>query len=190
MLSKAEAIQEKIWPLKFLACFDNELPDKIQQKLSDMLLCFVMDPRNKDNIACWLAYEAMASTNESERQNIIDYLMANNRFDAVARIVQRFPSEKYVQLMVAMLKMGSVDMCDAVAGALAKLELCNLGGTTVSKIVDDIMRNGTLAQKEWVAEVVVESTEEIPVEMREQLIAMEDSIGATERKALKEKLNA
>lgn len=190
MLSKAEAIQEKIWPLKFLACFDNELPDKIQQKLSDMLLCFVMDPRNKNNIACWLAYEAMASTNESERQNIIDYLMANNRFDAVARIVQRFPSEKYVQLMVAMLKMGSVDMCDAVAGALAKLELCNLGGTTVSKIVDDIMRNGTLAQKEWVAEVVVESTEEIPVEMREQLIAMEDSIGASKRKALKERLDA
>lgn len=190
MLSKAEAIQEKIWPLKFLACFDNELPDKIQQKLSDMLLCFVMDPRNKDNIACWLAYEAMASMNESERQNIIDYLMANNRFDAVARIVQRFPSEKYVQLMVTMLKMGSVDMRDAVAGALAKLELCNLGGTTVSKIVDDIMRNGTLAQKKWVAEVVVESTEEIPVEMREQLIAMEDSIGASKRKALKERLDA
>ena len=116
--------------------------------------------------------------------------MANNRFDAVARIVQRFPSEKYVQLMVAMLKMGSVDVCDAVAGALAKLELCNLGGTTVSKIVDDIMRNGTLAQKKWVAEVVVESTEEIPVEMREQLIAMEDSIGASKRKALKERLDA
>ena len=52
------------------------------------------------------------------------------------------------------------------------------------------MRNGTLAQKKWVVEVVVESTEEIPVEMREQLIAMEDSIGASKRKALKERLDA
>ena len=189
MLSNAEALQDKRWPLKFLIYFGNELPDEIQQKLSDMLSCFVMDPRNKDNIACWLAYEAMASTNESERQNIIDYLMANNRYDAVARIVQRFPSEKYVQLMIAMLKMESVGMCDAEAGALAKLELCNLGGTTVSKIVDDIMKNGTLAQKEWVAEVAVESTEEIPAGMRKQLIAMEDLIGASKRKALKEKLD-
>lgn len=190
VLSKAEAIQEKIWPLKFLACFGNELPDEIQQELFDMLSRFVKSSEDKADIVYWLAYEAMASLCEDERQNIIDYLMANNRFDAVARIVQRFPSEKYVQLMVAMLKMGSVDMCDAVAGALAKLELCNLGGTTVSKIVDDIMRNGTLAQKKWVAEVVVESTEEIPVEMREQLIAMEDSIGASKRKALKERLDA
>ena len=190
MLSNAEALQDKRWPLKFLIHFSNELPDGIREELFSMLSCFVKSFEDKANIVYWLAYEAMASLCEDERQNIIDYLMANNRFDAVARIVQRFPSEKYVQLMVAMLKMGSVDMCDAVAGALAKLELCNLGGTTVSKIVDDIMRNGTLAQKKWVAEVVVESTEEIPVEMREQLIAMEDSIGASKRKALKERLDA
>lgn len=190
MLSNAEALRDKRWPLKFLIHFSNELPDGIREELFSMLSCFVKSFENKANIVYWLAYEAMASLCEDERQSIIDYLMANNRFDAVARIVQRFPSEKYVQLMVAMLKMGSVDMCDAVAGALAKLELCNLGGTTVSKIVDDIMRNGTLAQKKWVAEVVVESTEEIPVEMREQLIAMEDSIGASKRKALKERLDA
>lgn len=190
MLSNAEALQDKRWPLKFLIHFSNELPDGIREELFSMLSCFVKSFEDKANIVYWLAYEAMASLCEDERQNIIDYLMANNRFDAVARIVQRFPSEKYVQLMVAMLKMGSVDVCDAVAGALAKLELCNLGGTTVSKIVDDIMRNGTLAQKKWVAEVVVESTEEIPVEMREQLIAMEDSIGASKRKALKERLDA
>lgn len=189
MLSNAEALQDKRWPLKFLIHFSNELPDGIREELFSMLSCFVKSFEDKANIVYWLAYEAMASLCEDERQNIIDYLMANNRFDAVARIVQRFPSEKYVQLMVAMLKVGSVDMCDAVAGALAKLELCNLGGTTVSKIVDDIMRNGTLAQKKWVAEVVVESTEEIPVEMREQLIAMEDSIGASKRKALKERLD-
>lgn len=190
VLSKAEAIQEKIWPLKFLACFGNELPDEIQQELFDMLSRFVKSSEDKADIVYWLAYEAMASLCEDERQNIIDYLISNKRYNAVARIVQRFPAERYVQLMVTMLKMGSVDMCDAVAGALAKLELCNLGGTTVSKIVDDIMRNGTLAQKKWVAEVVVESTEEIPVEMREQLIAMEDSIGASKRKALKERLDA
>lgn len=46
-----------------------------------------------------------------------------------------------------------------------------------------------LAQKEWVAEVAVESTEEIPAGMRKQLIAMEDLIGASKRKALKEKLD-
>lgn len=190
MLSKAEAIQEKIWPLKFLACFGDELPDKIQQELFDMLSRFVKSSEDKADIVYWLAYEAMASLCEDERQNIIDYLISNKRYNAVARIVQRLPAERYVQLMITMLKMGPAGMCDTAAGALTKLELCNLGGTTVSKIVDDIMKNGTLAQKEWVAEVMVESTEEIPVEMREQLIAMEDSIGATERKALKEKLNA
>lgn len=116
--------------------------------------------------------------------------MSNKRYNAVARIVQRFPAERYVQLMVTMLKIGFAGTCDAVAGALAKLELCNLGGTTVSKIVDDIMKNGTLAQKEWVAEVAVESTEDIPAGMRKQLIAMEASIGASERRALKGKLDA
>lgn len=190
MLSKAEAIQEEIWPLKFLACFGDELPDKIQQELFDMLSCFVKSSEDKADIVYWLAYEAMASLCEDERQNIIDYLISNKRYNAVARIVQRFPAERYVQLMVTMLKIGFAGTCDAVAGALAKLELCNLGGMTVAKIVDDIMINGTLAQKEWVTEVVVESTEEIPVEMREQLIAMEDSIGASKRKALKERLNA
>ena len=52
------------------------------------------------------------------------------------------------------------------------------------------MANGTLAQKKWVAEIVVESTEEIPTRMRERLIAMEDSIGSSMRKSLKEKLAA
>lgn len=155
-----------------------------------MLSCFVKSFEDKANIVYWLAYEAMASLCEDERQNIIDYLISNKRYNAVARIVQRFPAERYVQLMVTMLKIGFAGTCDAVAGALAKLELCNLGGMTVAKIVDDIMINGTLAQKEWVTEVVVESTEEIPVEMREQLIAMEDSIGASKRKALKERLDA
>lgn len=190
MLSKAEAIQEKIWPLKFLACFGNELPDEIQQELFDMLSRFVKSSEDKADIVYWLAYEAMASLCEDERQNIIDYLISNKRYNAVARIVQRFPAERYVQLMVTMLKIGFAGTCDAVAGALAKLELCNLGGTTVAKIVDDIMINGTLAQKEWVAEVVVESTEKIPAGMRKQLIAMEDSIGASKRKALKERLDA
>lgn len=189
VLSKAEAIQEKIWPLKFLACFGNELPDEIQQELFDMLSRFVKSSEDKADIVYWLAYEAMASLCEDERQNIIDYLISNKRYNAVARIVQRFPAERYVQLIVTMLKIGFAGTCDAVAGALAKLELCNLGGTTVSKIVDDIMKNGTLAQKEWVAEVVVESTEEIPAGMRKQLIAMEDLIGASKRKALKEKLD-
>ena len=190
VLSKAEAIQEKIWPLKFLACFGNELPDEIQQELFDMLSRFVKSSEDKADIVYWLAYEAMASLCEDERQNIIDYLISNKRYNAVARIVQRFPAERYVQLMVTMLKIGFAGTCDAVAGALAKLELCNLGGTTVSKIVDDIMKNGTLAQKEWVAEVAVESTEEIPAGMRKQLIAMEDLIGASKRKALKERLDA
>lgn len=190
MLSKAEAIQEKIWPLKFLACIGNELPDEIQQELFDMLSRFVKSSEDKADIVYWLAYEAMASLCEDERQNIIDYLMSNKRYNAVARIVQRFPAERYVQLMVTMLKIGFAGTCDAVAGALAKLELCNLGGTTVSKIVDDIMKNGTLAQKEWVAEVAVESTEDIPAGMRKQLIAMEASIGASERRALKGKLDA
>lgn len=190
MLSKAEAIQEKIWPLKFLACFGNELPDEIQQELFDMLSRFVKSSEDKADIVYWLAYEAMASLCEDERQNIIDYLISNKRYNAVARIVQRFPAERYVQLMVTMLKIGFAGTCDAVAGALAKLELCNLGGTTVAKIVDDIMINGTLAQKEWVTEVVVESTEKIPAGMRKQLIAMEDSIGASKRKALKERLDA
>ncbi|MDG5947283.1 hypothetical protein [Bifidobacterium bifidum] len=39
--------------------------------------------------------------------------------------------------------------------------------------------HGTLAQKEWVAEAVIESTEEIPAGMRERLIALEDSIGSS-----------
>lgn len=51
------------------------------------------------------------------------------------------------------------------------------------------MANGTLAQKEWVVEAVIESTEEIPARMRERLIALEDSIGSSMRKALKEKLD-
>lgn len=77
-----------------------------------------------------------------------------------------------------------------MAGALAKLELCNFGGAIVTETVDDIMANGTLAQKEWVAEAVIESTEDIPARMRERLIAMEDSIGSSQRKSLKEKLVA
>lgn len=190
MLSNAEALQDKRWPLKFLIHFSNELPAGIREELFSMLSCFVKSFEDKANIVYWLAYEAMASLCEDERQNIIDYLISNKRYNAVARIVQRFPAERYVQLMVTMLKIGFAGTCDAVAGALAKLELCNLGGMTVAKIVDDIMINGTLAQKEWVTEVVVESTEEIPVEMREQLIAMEDSIGASKRKALKERLDA
>ena len=51
------------------------------------------------------------------------------------------------------------------------------------------MANGTLAQKEWVAEAVIESTEEIPARMRERLIALEDLVGSSMRKALKEKLD-
>lgn len=189
MLSKAEAIQEKIWPLKFLACFGDELPDKIQQELFDMLSCFVKSSEDKADIVYWLAYEAMASLCEDERQNIIDYLISNKRYNAVARIVQRFPAERYVQLMVTMLKMGPAGMCDTAAGALTKLELCNFGGVIVTETVEDVMANGTLAQKEWVAEAVIESTEEIPARMREQLIALEDSIGSSMRKALKEKLD-
>ena len=88
-----------------------------------------------------------------------------------------------------MLKMGPAGMCDTAAGALTKLELCNFGGVIVTETVEDVMANGTLAQKEWVAEAVIESTEEIPARMREQLIALEDSIGSSMRKALKEKLD-
>lgn len=189
VLSKAEAIQEKIWPLKFLACFGNELPDEIQQELFDMLSRFVKSSEDKADIVYWLAYEAMASLCEDERQNIIDYLISNKRYNAVARIVQRFPAERYVQLMVTMLKMGPAGMCETAAGALTKLELCNFGGVIVTETVEDIMANGTLAQKEWVAEAVIESTEEIPARMRERLIALEDSIGSSMRKALKEKLD-
>lgn len=113
------------------------------------------------------------------------YLISNKRYNAVARIVQRFPAERYVQLMVTMLKMGPAGMCDTASGALTKLELCNFGGVIVTETVEDVMANGTLAQKEWVAEAVIESTEEIPARMREQLIALEDSIGSSMRKALK-----
>lgn len=190
MLSNAEALQDKKWPLRFLVHFGNELPDGIRRDLFDMLSCFVRIPENRAGTAYWLAYEAMASLCEEERQSILDYLISNNRYNAVARIVQRFPSEEYIQLMITMLKMGSAGSCDAVAGALAKLELCNLGGAIVTEIVEDIMANGTLAQKKWVAEIVVESTEEIPTRMRERLIAMEDSIGSSMRKSLKEKLAA
>lgn len=190
MLSNAESSQDKKWPLKFLTHFGNELPDKIQQKLFNMLSRFVKSFEDKSNIVYWLAYEAMTSLCEDERQSILDYLLANKRYNAVACIVQRFPAERYAQLMVAMLKMGAAGTCDAVAGALAKLELCNFGGATVVEIVDDIMVSGTLAQKEQVAEMVIESTKEIPTGMRERLIAMEDSIGSSQRKSLKEKLDA
>lgn len=91
--------------------------------------------------------------------------------------------------MVTMLKMGATGTCDVADGALTKLELCNFGGVIVTETVEDIMANGTLAQKEWVAEAVIESTEEIPARMRERLIALEDSIGSSMRKALKEKLD-
>lgn len=189
MLSNAEALQDKRWPLKFLIHFSNELPDGIREELFSMLSCFVKSFEDKANIVYWLAYEAMASLCEDERQNIIDYLISNKRYNAVARIVQRFPAERYVQLMVTMLKMGPAGMCDTAAGALTKLELCNFGGVIVTETVEDIMANGTLAQKEWVAEAVIESTEEIPARMRERLIALEDSIGSSMRKALKEKLD-
>lgn len=189
MLSNAEALQDKRWPLKFLIHFSNELPDGIREELFSMLSCFVKSFEDKANIVYWLAYEAMASLSEDERQSIIDYLISNKRYNAVARIVQRFPAERYVQLMVTMLKMGPAGMCDTAAGALTKLELCNFGGVIVTETVEDIMANGTLAQKEWVAEAVIESTEEIPARMRERLIALEDSIGSSMRKALKEKLD-
>lgn len=190
MLSNAEASQDKIQPLRFLIHFGSELPDGIQWELFDMLSSFVKKFQDKANIVYWLAHEAMASLREDERQNILDYLLANKRYNAVACIVQRFPDERYAQLMIAMLKMGAAGTCDIAACALAKLELCNFGGATVVEIVDDIMMNGALAQKEWVAEAVIESTEEIPVRMREQLITMEDSIGASLRKSLQEKLAA
>ncbi|MDK7092135.1 hypothetical protein, partial [Bifidobacterium breve] len=48
---------------------------------------------DKTNIVYWLAYEAMASLCENEHQNILDYLIANKRYNAVAHIVQRFPAE-------------------------------------------------------------------------------------------------
>jgi hypothetical protein len=41
-----------------------------------------------------------------------------------------------------------------------------------------------------VAEAAIEATEDIPARMREQLIAMEDSIGSSLRKSLKERLGA
>ena len=41
MLSNAESSQDKIWPLKFLIHFGNELPDGIRQELFSMLSCFV-----------------------------------------------------------------------------------------------------------------------------------------------------
>lgn len=49
--------------------------------------------------------------------------------------------------MVTMLKMGATGTCDVAAGALTKLELCNFGGVIVTETVEDIMANGTLAQK-------------------------------------------
>lgn len=93
MLSNAESSQDKIWPLKFLIHFGNELPDGIRQELFSMLSCFVKNFEDRTSIVYWLAYEAMASLCENERQNIIDYLISNKRYNAVARIVQRFPAE-------------------------------------------------------------------------------------------------
>ena len=93
MLSNAEALQDKRWPLKFLIHFSNELPDGIREELFGMLSCFVKSFEGKTNIVYWLAYEAMASLCEDERQSIIDYLISNKRYNAVARIVQRFPAE-------------------------------------------------------------------------------------------------
>ena len=108
-----------------------------------MLSCFVKNFEDKTNIVYWLAYEAMASLCENEHQNILDYLIANKRYNAVAHIVQRFPAEKrYVQLMVTMLKMGATGTCDVAAGALAKLELCNFGGATVTEIIKNIATSG------------------------------------------------
>lgn len=39
------------------------------------------------------------------------------------------------------------------------------------------------------AEAAIEATEDIPARMRERLIALEDSMGSSMRKALKEKLD-
>ena len=75
-----------------------------------MLSCFAKNFEDRTSIVYWLAYEAMASLCENEHQNILDYLMANKRYNAVAHIVQRFPAERYVQLMVTMLKMGPAGM--------------------------------------------------------------------------------
>lgn len=93
MLSNAESSQDKIWPLKFLIHFGNELPDGIRQELFSMLSCFVKNFEDRTSIVYWLAYEAMASLCENEHQNILDYLIANKRYNAVAHIVQRFPAE-------------------------------------------------------------------------------------------------
>lgn len=147
MLSNAESSQDKIWPLKFLIHFGSELPDGIRQELFSMLSCFVKNFEDRTSIVYWLAYEAMASLCENEHQNILDYLMANKRYNAVAHIVQRFPAERYVQLMVTMLKMGPAGMCDTAAGALAKLELCNFGGATVTEIIKNIATWVTLLRK-------------------------------------------
>ncbi len=62
-------------------------------ELFSMLSCFVKNFEDKTNIVYWLAYEAMASLCENEHQNILDYLIANKRYNAVAHIVQRFPAE-------------------------------------------------------------------------------------------------
>lgn len=44
--------------------------------------------------------------------------------------------------MVTMLKMGATGTCDVAAGALAKLELCNFGGVTVTEIIKNIATSG------------------------------------------------
>ena len=71
MLSNAEALQDKRWPLKFLIHFSNELPDGIREELFSMLSCFVKSFEDKANIVYWLAYEAMASLCEDERQILL-----------------------------------------------------------------------------------------------------------------------
>ncbi len=58
-----------------------------------MLSCFVNNFEDRTSIVYWLAYEAMASLCENEHQNILDYLIVNKRYNAVAHIVQRFPAE-------------------------------------------------------------------------------------------------
>lgn len=47
--------------------------------------------------------------------------------------------------MVTMLKMGATGTCDVAASALAKLELCNFGGATVTEIIKNIATSGNLA---------------------------------------------
>lgn len=44
--------------------------------------------------------------------------------------------------MVTMLKMGATGTCDVAAGALAKHELCNFGGATVTEIIKNIATSG------------------------------------------------